>query len=133
MREPAVPVKEMDRQALLKPHAIQSSDCREKADRRVVATHENVLAVVHHGAGCKIKEGARPPTQIGLLFEQAHTAATFRQCDTCRQARKTAADNEDVFQGFRIQDSGFSNQNPILSEFEPRGVVRVGPVRPLMT
>ena len=108
MREPAVPIKEMHRQALLKPHAIQSSDCREKADRRVVAAHEEVLTVVHHGACLGIDEGARSPTQIRSLFEQAHTATTFRQRDTSREARKTAADNEDVH---RSQESEVRSQN----------------------
>ena len=74
----------------------------------MVAAHEEVLAVVHHGACCGIDKGARPPAQIGLLLKQAHTAAAFRQCDTCREARKTTADDENVFQGFRIRDSGFS-------------------------
>jgi hypothetical protein len=75
----------------------------------MVATHEDVLAVIHHGARCRIKKGPSPPTQVGLLLEQAHTTAVFRQCDTRRKTRKTAADDQDfVWHQSRNQDSGFT-------------------------
>jgi hypothetical protein len=44
---------------------------------------------------------------VRLLFEQAHTPAVFRQCDTRRKTRKTAADDQDfVWHESRKQDSG---------------------------
>jgi hypothetical protein len=81
----------------------------------MVATHEDVLAVIHHGARCRIKKGARPPTQVRLLFEQVHTAARFRQRDARRKTRKTAADDQDF--RHRIQDAGFRIQGS--REFYP--------------
>jgi hypothetical protein len=53
---------------------------------------------------------------VGLLFEQAHTVPLFRQCDTRRQTRETAADDQDFVrhesrnQEFRIQESGVRSQ-----------------------
>jgi hypothetical protein len=109
-----VSFEKMDGQVLLKSDTVQRSDSRKEAKRRMVATHEDVLAVIHHAARCGIKKGARPPTQVRLLFEQAHTAPRFCQGDSRRQARKTAADDQDFAQetGFRSQDSGFKNQKP---------------------
>ena len=101
---------------LLKPNAVQSSDSRKEVNGRMAAAHDDVLAVIYHGARCGIKKGARPPAQVGLLFEQAHTVPLFRQCDTRRQTRETAADDQDFVrhesrnQEFRIQDSGFRSQ-----------------------
>ena len=105
--QPPISVKETEGQVLLKPNAVQSSDSRKEVNGRMAAAHDDVLAVIHHGARCGIKKGARPPAQVGLLFEQAHTAPVFRQCDTRRQTRKTAADDQDfVRHESRNQDSG---------------------------
>ena len=114
--QPPISVKETEGQVLLKPNAVQSSDSRKEVNGRMAAAHDDVLAVIYHGARCGIKKGARPPAQVGLLFEQAHTVPLFRQCDTRRQTRETAADDQDFVrhesrnQEFRIQESGVRSQ-----------------------
>ena len=60
--QPPISVKETDGQVLLKPNAVLSSDSGKEVNGRMVAAHDDVLAVIHHGAvaGSR-KERARPP------------------------------------------------------------------------
>jgi hypothetical protein len=118
--QPPISVKEAEGQVLLKPDAVQSSEGRKEVDGGMVTAHEDVLAVIHHGTRCGIKEGARPSAEVGLLFEQAHTTPLFGQCDTGPQARKATADDQDfVRHESRNQDSGFSNQEPDVQKNPP--------------
>src|SRR5208337_520029 len=128
-RQPPISVKETDGQVLLKPDAVQSPDSGKEVKGRMVAAHDDVLAVIHYGARGGIKKGTRPPAQVGLLFEQAHTAPFFRQCDTRRQARKTAANDQDfVRHESRNQDSGSRREWRFSSIWSRTGSRRLGTV-----
>jgi hypothetical protein len=63
---------------------------------RVVTTHEEMLAIVHHRTSCGIKKRARSPAEIRPLFEQANPLTCLRQRHTRGQAGETATDDENI-------------------------------------
>ena len=72
------------------------ADAPEKSKRLVIAAEEHVLPVVHALAGCRIGERRGAPAQCGPRLDDKHLCATLGQRGGGAQARKAAADDDDV-------------------------------------
>ncbi len=84
----------------LELNPVESSEGREESNRRVVTTHEEVLAIVHNRTRGRIMKRTCPAAEMRLLFEQMHSLASFSQRHTRREACETATDDEDVKRHF---------------------------------
>src|SRR5439155_16205796 len=68
-------LEELDRQARLKPDPVERTNLREEPQRRVVTSHEHMLAVIDHAAGDGVNEGARAPAEVRFLLEDPNAPA----------------------------------------------------------